>query len=238
VLPSRVALALVFGLAAVAGLHPARAEVAADADGQRIYQRDCAFCHGASAEGTKQGQPLRGIGDAEVDYAVSTGRMPLADPGDERRRRPAKYSRAQIDALVAYLRPFTAGGPGIPDVRSNGRLDHGGELFRAQCASCHQWAAEGGGLLGLNAPSLHDSTPTQIGEAVRTGPVTMPAFSTGTLSDADVNDIAAYVRYLRHPRDRGGLGLWHLGPFAEGLIAWVVGIGVLLLGLNWIGTRE
>jgi ubiquinol-cytochrome c reductase cytochrome c subunit len=66
----------------------------------------------------------------------------------------------------------------------------------------------------------------------------MPAFSAATISNDDLDSIAAYVLFLRHPEDRGGLGLWHLGPFAEGLVAWALGMVLLILGLNWIGERE
>ena len=212
-------------------------------DGGRLYQRDCAFCHGARGEGTDRGVSLQGIGAAEVDYTLSTGRMPKAEPDDKRRRQKPRYTRAQIDALVAYLEPTIAGGPAIPSVDARAAagatdLANGGELYRAQCASCHQWAGEGGGLLDRNAPSLHDATPRQIGDAVRSGPATMPAFSAATISATDLDDIAAYVVYLRHPKDRGGLGLWHFGPVAEGLIAWAVGMVVIALALHWIGERE
>jgi ubiquinol-cytochrome c reductase cytochrome c subunit len=208
-------------------------------DGRYLYQRDCAFCHGDGGEGTANGVALQGIGEAEVDYALSTGRMPIRTPDQPRRRRPPAYDRAQIDALINYMTPFIAGGPPIPDVQpQQGDLASGGELYRANCASCHQWAGEGGALLGLIAPSLHQSTPTQIGEAVRAGPVNMPAFSAQTITDHDLDSITAYVVSLRHPEDRGGLGLWHLGPFTEGLVGWVAGIGVLLLALFWIGERE
>jgi ubiquinol-cytochrome c reductase cytochrome c subunit len=234
-----VALAVAAGprvMAAPAPLPPSERGVT---DGQKLYQRDCAYCHGDAAQGTGNGPSLQGIGAGEVDYAVSTGRMPKRTTDEPRRRRPPLYSPGQIDALVAYLTPFVAGGPPRPSVNpADGDIALGGELFRAQCASCHQWAGEGGGLLGRNAPSLHRATAQQIGEAVRSGPVTMPAFSQATLSDHDVDSIAAYVLYLRHPKDRGGLALWHLGPFTEGLIAWVVGMSVLLLGVSWIGERE
>jgi ubiquinol-cytochrome c reductase cytochrome c subunit len=50
-------------------------------------------------------------------------------------------------------------------------------------------------------------------------------------------DVASYVQYLHHPRDRGGLPLGHLGPIPEGFVAWVVGLGVLLLAARLIGTR-
>jgi ubiquinol-cytochrome c reductase cytochrome c subunit len=66
----------------------------------------------------------------------------------------------------------------------------------------------------------------------------MPAFGRAALSDADVAAVASYVRYLDAPRDRGGLSLWHLGPLAEGAVAWVVGVGALLVGLRKVGTDK
>jgi ubiquinol-cytochrome c reductase cytochrome c subunit len=223
----RVALVvLVVGIAA--WWRPAGA---ADApDGKLLYQRDCAFCHG------DRGEEIKGLGAAEIDYALSTGRMPIDKPGQERERRQAKYDAAERAAIISYLAPT---GPEIPNVEpARGNRQRGAELFLAECASCHQWAGEGGALLSLEAPALHQATPTQIGEAVRTGPVNMPAFSRGSISDQELDDLAAYIAYLRDPDDRGGWDIWHLGPFAEGLIAWTIGVTILLLGIAWIGERE
>jgi ubiquinol-cytochrome c reductase cytochrome c subunit len=165
--------------------------------------------------------------------------MPKRAPHSPRNRRPPAYDAEQIKALIRYMTPFTAGGPTIPDVNpAAGDLAQGGELYRANCASCHQWAGEGGALLGLIAPSLHQASAVQVGEAVRSGPVNMPAFSAQTINAHDLDSITAYVLSLRHPKDRGGAGLWHLGPFAEGLVAWVIGMGLLLAGIVWIGERE
>ena len=84
---------------------------------------------------------------------------------------------ATIDALVAYVSRLVPGGPPIPSVDpAAGDLADGGQLFRAQCAACHQWAGEGGALLHREAPSLGPATPTQLAEAVRTGPGAMPTF--------------------------------------------------------------
>src|SRR5207302_794307 len=114
----------------------------------------------------------------------------------------------------------------------------GGELFRLQCAACHAWAGDGGALLHREAPSLHHDTPTQIGDAVRAGPGLMPAFGQAALTDNQLNDLAAYVRYLDHPDDRGGEPLWHLGPMAEGGVAVICGLGIMLLTIRWIGDKE
>jgi ubiquinol-cytochrome c reductase cytochrome c subunit len=65
----------------------------------------------------------------------------------------------------------------------------------------------------------------------------MPVFGPETLSPGQASDIAAYVQYLRRPKNRGGLGLGHIGPIAEGFVGWVVGMGLLLLATRLIGTR-
>ena len=212
-------------------------------DVRATYLGDCGVCHGAGGRGTTRGPTLVGIGRASVDYWVSTGRMPLGDPRlyalNARKtpaRHPPRYSRPVIDALVDYVASFGAGGTDIPrvDVRA-ANLAEGGELFRAQCAACHAWAGDGGALLHREAPSLHRATATQIAEAVRVGPGLMPAFGTAAVSDRQLDSVAAYVRYLDHPKDRGGNPLWHLGPVAEGAIAWIFGTGILVLATRWIG---
>ena len=206
-------------------------------DGEFLYLRDCAVCHGVEGAGTPEGQSLKNIGPAEADYAMSTGRMPIDEPDPERRRRPSKYTEAERMAIVDHMRPFIAEKPDIPhvDVEAGDRAE-GLELYLAQCAACHQWAGEGGALLGdIESPPLDKSTPLQVAEAVHSGPLNMPAF---VLSDEEVNSIAAYVEYLKDPEDRGGSGLWHFGPFPEGAVAWVVGLGVVVVACRWIGTRE
>ena len=66
----------------------------------------------------------------------------------------------------------------------------------------------------------------------------MPAFGQAALTDNQLNDLAAYVRYLDHPDDRGGEPLWHLGPMAEGGVAVICGLGIMLLTIRWIGDKE
>lgn len=206
--------------------------------GARLYQRDCVFCHGADGRGTSRGQSLTEVGPAEAHYAITTGRMPIQTVGDERRRREVQYKPEEVDALIAHMRRFLSFEPEIPEVDiEKGTLREGGEVFFAECAACHQWSGAGGALLGREAPSLRESSPTQIASAVRTGPPGMPGYGEEVINEEQLNSVVKYVLYLREPQDRGGNGLWHQGPFAEGLIAWVVGIGVLILAVLWIGER-
>jgi len=164
--------------------------------------------------------------------------MPIDDVGDERRRREVQYKPEEVDALIAHMRRFLAFEPEIPEVDiEKGTLSEGGEVFLAECAACHQWSGAGGALLGREAPGLRESSPTQIASAVRIGPPGMPSYGEEVINEEQLNSVVKYVLYLRDPQDRGGNGLWHLGPFAEGLIAWVVGMGVLILAVLWIGER-
>ncbi len=217
---------------------PAPSVQAPPSDGEMLYLRDCASCHGASGQGTPRGQSLREIGPAEAHYAITTGRMPIPDPGAQRQRRPVDYRPEEVEALIDHMRSFLASRPDIPEVNvQSGDLAKGGDLYLTHCAACHQWAGKGGALMGQEAPALQRSTPTQVAAAIRSGPVGMPAYGEEVLSDHEVDSIVKYVLYLREPEDRGGFGLWHYGPFSEGLVAWVVGGGVLVLVVLWIGER-
>jgi quinol---cytochrome-c reductase cytochrome c subunit len=206
-------------------------------DARTIYLRDCAICHGPDGRGATNGPSLEGWGRAGVDYALTTGRMPLPSPGAESVRRTPKYDAATIAALEDYIASLVPGGPDIPRVDvAAGNLAQGGEIYRAQCAACHQWAGDGGALLKREAPPLGSATVTQVAEAVRIGPGTMPVFGEAAISDADLASLVRYVEHLDRPDDAGGQPLWHLGPVAEGA-AGLAALAVLLVVIRLIGSR-
>jgi ubiquinol-cytochrome c reductase cytochrome c subunit len=207
--------------------------------GQPLFVNNCSSCHGLNAQGTDRGPNLVGLGAATVDFWVSTGRMPLAYPGAQAVRKPVLFSRTQQLGIVAYVTSLGPGGPGIPALdQSAANISNGNDVFGLNCAGCHVITGTGDALANSAfAPSLYQATPTQIAEAIRTGPGNMPRFGPGTLSDQEVNDLVKYVRYLQHPTNTGGFGLGHVGPVTEGFFAIVVGLGVLILAAYWIGIR-
>ena len=225
--------------------------VARAATVQDVYLRDCATCHGADARGTEFGPDLHGAGAAQVDFQLSTGRMP-APTGDaaQHRQRPSekvaqerrtpRYDATTRRELVDYVVQLAGGGgPAIPDLHAGaGNVAAGGTVYRLQCAACHAWSGDGGALLQREAPSTHAATPLEIAEAVRAGPGNMPAFGHAALNDEQLHSLVRYVRYLDDPQDHGGSPLWHLGPLAEGAVAVFVGLGLLVLAVRWIGTRS
>src|SRR5207302_1748106 len=97
--------------------------------------------------------------------------------------------------------------------------------------------AEGGYVKGARVPPLGDATPTQVVEAVRTGPYLMPRFSAKAISDRQLDSIVAYVQYTKHPDDRGGWALGHIGPVPEGLVAWLIAAALLAAALIVTGKR-
>jgi ubiquinol-cytochrome c reductase cytochrome c subunit len=208
-----------------------RAQTDQEALGRRLYENACITCHGVDGTGTDLGPSLEGVGSASVDFSLSTGRMPLGNPGDQPSRRPPVYDEDEIAAIVAYLSPVVQGGPEIPDVDIAGAdLARGSQLFLNNCAACHGAGASGDSIGGGQiAPSLNDATPQQIVEAIRIGPGLMPRWSERTVDASDAEAVAAYLVWIRDHGNEGGLQLGRVGAVAEGLIAMVVGIGLILL---------
>jgi len=207
--------------------------------GSELYQVACSSCHGLAGEGSELGPSLIGVGAASADFYLSTGRMPLDDSGEQAVRKKPAFSRLQIRQLVAYVASLGPG-PAIPAADpAAGDISLGHLLYANNCAPCHSSAGAGGALGHATfAPSLNRSTPRQVAEAVRIGPGAMPRFGAEVFDQRELDAIVRYVDYLRRPEDRGGLGLGHLGPIPEGFVAWVVGLGLMVLAIRWIGTRD
>jgi ubiquinol-cytochrome c reductase cytochrome c subunit len=206
------------------------------AAGRQLFVTGCSSCHGLDANGSANGPSLVNAGAASANFYLRTGRMPLSNPRQQPIRQAPAYLDFQIQELVAYVASLGPGPP-IPTVLP-GNVSRGNQLFSINCAQCHNDAGAGGALgYGDIAPPLRHAIPLDVAEAVRVGPAPMPVFGPATLSDQQVSDIATYVQYLRSPNDHGGLSLGHLGPIPEGFVAWVVGMGLLLLVARLIGTR-
>jgi ubiquinol-cytochrome c reductase cytochrome c subunit len=211
------------------------------APGQALFDASCASCHGNDASGTSRGPNLQGLGAGTVDFWVSTGRMPLAESSVQPAEKPSRFNRTETLQIAAFVQSQTPGtGVPVPVVNlSQANLELGGSLFTLNCAACHTITGAGDALAGgAYAPSLHLATPTQIVEAIRSGPGNMPRFGPGNLTDAEVHNIAAYVAGpIQHPQDRGGFGLGGIGPVGEGFVGLLMGVGVLMLVCFWIGDR-
>ncbi len=230
--------------AAIGNVQPAQAAIGSQTqveEGRQLYLEGCSSCHGLEAQGTQTAPTLIGVGAAAVDFQVSTGRMPLAQPGAQAPENTPTYDEAQIEALAAYIATL-APGPAIPTAEQYDYADAdialGGELFRINCAQCHQAAGEGGALTqGKYAPSLMKATAKEIYMAMLTGPQSMPVFSDAQLTTEDKQAIIGYVKELQAAPSPGGLSLGRLGPVTEGVFLATALFGALIAAAVWIGIK-
>ena len=247
--PAAIVVLLLLGLVATGGLYsllaprPAQAAVATADDvtsGRKLFLANCATCHGINGLGGKIGPSLAGVGAAAVDFQVGTGRMPLAQPGVQASSNQVMFTDQEIASLAAYVATLGVG-PAIPDSQDtagNGDVAKGNELFKENCAMCHNFAGSGGALTrGKYAPSLGNVSGQYIYEAMATGPESMPVFNDQNLSPADKNDIISYLHYLDKNQNPGGLNLGNLGPVSEGMFVWIVGLGLMIGAAVWLGSK-
>ncbi len=248
--PMARAALLVLGLVvtglAYAAAAPGRASAAeATADdvaaGHEVFIANCATCHGVNGEGRANAPSLVGVGAAAVDFQVGTGRMPLQSTSPQAPKNPVKLSDDKIKQLAAYVASLGPG-PAIPSQdqvsAAQGDPSRGNLIFRTNCAMCHNAAAKGGALTrGKYAPPLTGSTPTHIYEAMETGPQSMPVFNDSTMDPQSKRDIIAYLNDIEKAPSPGGLALGSIGPVSEGLVAWLVGLVLLVGGAVWLGTK-
>ncbi len=223
-------------------------------NGAVLFARDCAWCHGADGRGTVRGPNLDGEldGGAYTHFMLSSGRMPLASPTTNAVRKPSPFTESQINQIVAYVEGFGGTGPPVlePDPAAGDR-SRGLELYLTNCSACHSSTGVGGALTsGRAAPPLTnpDITPTQIAEAMAVGPGcsnddpdcgrgsgAMPRFD---FTQQEVDDITAFVSFLQTGQgDKGGWAIARVGPVTEGAVAWLIGLGAMLVVGRWIGTR-
>ncbi len=188
-------------------------------EGRQLYLEGCSSCHGLNAEGVTSadleganGPGLIGVGAAAVDFQVGTGRMPLAVPGPQAPAGPKytelQYTQDQINALAAYVASLGPG-PAIPTA----------EMLDYEDADL----AEGGELFR---------------EAMLTGPQSMPVFGERTILPEQKQAIIKFIKTTAEEPNPGGLALGRIGPVAEGLIVWIVGLGALAAVAVWIGVKS
>ena len=212
------------------------------AEGRSLFLANCETCHGLYAEGTSQAPSLIGVGAAAVNFQVSTGRMPAAELGAQNDRKPGRLNATETAAIAAYIQSL-GGGPTVPSpaqVSSAGaNVGLGQQLFVADCAACHNFVGAGGALTyGKAAPALTAATPTQIYEAMLTGPEAMPVFNDLTITPQEKRDIIAYVTQVRAQPNPGGFSLGRVGPVTEGLVAFLGMLLFLVLAALWITAKH
>lgn len=246
---------LVIGIVAVAGslnlLASGRAgaqnasgtptEQSAVMRGQEVFAARCTNCHGEGARGTEDGPSLIGVGAASVDFMMRTGRMPLQDPKARLEHGPQLVTDAEREALIAWVTSLAPDeGAPIPNVDGyeDADLARGLALFTTNCAACHGPTAAGIAVGQDDVSSALDiASPLEIAEAVRSGPGVMPVFGEEAIDQEELEALTAWVVDLRDRAAPGGVSIGRSGPVSEGLIAWVLGIGLLMIVMYLLGEK-
>lgn len=210
-------------------------------DGKKLFQANCATCHGLDLQGSTAGPSLYGVGELAVEFQVGTGRMPLQAQAPQAPQKPVQFTQEQILAMASYVQSM-APGPTFPDeetIDGQGDVARGAELFRVNCAMCHNVAAAGGALTeGKYAPALTNTSALHMYAAMVTGPQNMPVFNDMTLTTEDKRDIISSLLFQQQNQSPGGFSLGSLGPVSEGLFIWIFGIGGLIALTVWITAKS
>ena len=218
------------------------ARSAAIDEGREIFLKGCSSCHGLNAEGGEIAPSLIGVGAASVDFQVATGRMPMGDMSMQAMRKTPVYKAEEVYALAMYVASL-APGPEIPteemlNYERDGSTAEGGELFRTNCAMCHNFAGQGGALTqGKYAPTVMGVTSRHIYEAMITGPQSMPVFSDKTITPEEKLSMIKWIKAAEAEPQLGGAALGRVGPVTEGLLVWTLGIGLLIGVAVWLAAK-
>jgi ubiquinol-cytochrome c reductase cytochrome c subunit len=244
-----VLLGLVVTGLAYSAAAPGRADAAEGstqdiAAGRLLFLANCASCHGLNAEGRTSAPSLVGVGAAAVDFQVGTGRMPLQASGPQAPASTVKFQPGsdRLRQLAAYIGSLGPG-PAVPSEAdydpAQGNPGEGALIFRTNCAMCHNIEGKGGALTrGKYAPDLSNTSPEHIYEAMLTGPQSMPPFKDQTVSPPQKRDVIAYLQAINNVPAPGGLTLGGIGPVSEGLVAWLVGLTLLVGCAVWLGSKS
>ena len=186
--------------------------------GHSLFVQSCATCHGLDAQGTslgpepdRRGRGRGGLPDVDGPHArqgAGRGERPQADGLHAGSRSTTSPPTSPRSAAARRSRRRRRSPPPAPTRRS------AQELFSTNCAQCHGFAGAGGALTyGKNAPSLNASTPTQIYEAMLTGPEAMPVFDDG---DDHARREEGHHRLHHRHEDGGQPGRLLPGPHRHG----------------------
>ena len=95
----------------------------------------------------------------------------MSGSGPQAEKKPVQFTQPEIDAMAAWVASL-APGPGVPEASSltGGDPSNGAQLFRVNCAMCHNVAGAGGALTeGKWAPNLKNIDPSFMNPAYDAG---------------------------------------------------------------------
>ena len=70
-----------------------------------------------------------------------------------------------------------------------------------------------------------------------TGPQSMPVFSDKTITTEEKMSIIKWIKAAESEPNLGGASLGRVGPVTEGLLGWVLGLGMLIGVAVWLAMK-
>jgi cytochrome c oxidase cbb3-type subunit III len=180
-------------------------------EGEQLYTRNCAACHGSDGRGGV-GVPLAledflaNVPDSYLFATIRHGRPGRVMPAFDR------LSDTEVQAIVDYIRDFGPPSPELSTAPVNGDPRRGEALFATHCASCHGAGGEGSPGTGVTfsrprdlpilAPALNNpgflkaATDAMIRRTLMQGRegTPMPSLTDLGLEESDIDDIVSFVR--------------------------------------------
>jgi cytochrome c oxidase cbb3-type subunit III len=177
---------------------------ATGSDGQALYQRYCALCHGADREGhaADHAPSLRSpelLGAADPGFlwsAIAFGRPGTAMAAFSKDQGGPLSHETQHALFDWLLQESGVESRPIPDQPVEGDVQVGAKVYAEHCASCHGVEGEGGTGTALGNPVfLATASDAFIRHTIREGRsgVPMPGFA-GTLPDSSIDAVVAFLR--------------------------------------------
>lgn len=182
---------------------PMAATASADVDGKKLYEANCAQCHGMDGTVSKFGASLKPPARDHRALAALVDREELRRiitngiQGTEMTPKKYNLQPLEIEAVIDYIKSFTY----TPD------LANGKQRFEAVCSTCH--GTDGRAKTGFGAKNLvHTQLDLKgIAHTMRYGrPGTKMTSKRPQMTNRDIADVANYVYSLRYQADaeRGG----------------------------------
>ncbi len=181
--------------------------------GRRIYQRECAFCHGADGRADTEAAkvlqpPPRNFADPIEMARVDDGRMysaiKLGRPGTAMGGHGEVLSPGEIIDVMRYIRTLVQP---LPAGMTRARLDAvvGERIYRQHCVACHGEKGDGQTPLGQSllphprdftrAPEMAAISDRELAQVIARGsPGTAMAPWRGVLNADDVRRVILFIR--------------------------------------------
>lgn len=159
--------------------------------GRKLFEANCALCHGVDAKGGERGPDLteRGYGGARSkDYIQQTIRNGRPEGGMP----PFKFVPADEAALVAYVYSLTApaASSGVSGDAAAGKAFFWGQ---GNCSSCHMIYGRGG-VKGPDLTSLGDEATLSEIESALAHPTITPGYQVVTVRLRDGKTLHGFAR--------------------------------------------